>query len=196
MSTQVKIDISNIQNFFDLILSERNASREEVYNFLQDCLKFVFAANKIDITKYEIQFHTIKLDKNDVFGAYMKQDMKKSNKFDIYFNQDDLVIKSLTIESIEHLLTLMFMALHEFGHIIQFIKHQDTMDCYDKEHQVVYKNMCDFVKYQDRKSQSLITKQYLKHEEAKLLISVIERDASFQAYQYSKIILIKCILVP
>ena len=189
MSEQkVKIDISNIQNFFDLILCERNASREEVYNFLQDCLKFVFAINKIDISKYEIQFHTIKISDDDVFGAKMSQDMKKPNKFDVFFSQDDIVLKCLTKESIEQLFTLMFMALHEFGHIIQFIKYQDVMDAYDKEHEIVFKNMCDFVKYQDRKSQNLITRQYLKHEEAKLLISSIERDASYQAYQYSKII--------
>ena len=80
------------------------------------------------------------------------------------------------------------MALHEFGHIIQFIKYQKIMDDYDKEHQIVYKNIGDIVKYQDRKSQNLITRQYLKHEESKHFISVIERDASYQAYQYSKII--------
>lgn len=188
MSTHVKIDISNIQNFFDLILCERNASSEELYNFLQDCLKFVFAVNKIDINQYEIQFHTIKIADDDIFGAKMSQDMKKNNKFDVFFSQDDLVLKNLTTESIEHILTLMFMALHEFGHIIQFIKFQNIMDDYDKEHQIVYKNIGDIVKYQDRKSQNLITRQYLKHEEAKLLISVIERDASYQAYQYSKII--------
>ena len=48
------------------------------------------------------------------------------------------------------------MAMQEFGHIIQFIKHQDIMDDYDKEHQAVYKYMCDFVCMQDRKSQNLI----------------------------------------
>jgi len=183
-----KIDISKIQDFFDLILTERNASREEIDNFLHECLNFVFAINKIDISKYDINFHTLKQAQLKDFGAKMSQHQKYNNKFDVYFNDNSLVLKNLNQNSISNLLSLMFEAMHEFGHIIQFIKHQDIMDDYDREHKLVYRYMCDFVVCQDRKAQNLITKQYIKHEEAKLLISSLERDADYQAYRYTKII--------
>lgn len=183
-----RIDISPIQDFFDLILSERNASREEVDSFLHACLKFVFDINNVDINQYQIQFHALNSCQLKDFGAKMSQHQKYLNNFDVYFNDSALTMKNLNQDSISKLLSLMFMAMHEFGHIIQFIKHQDIMDDYDKEHKVVYKYMCDFVCMQDRKSQNLITKQYIKHEEAKLLISSLERDADYQAYRYCKII--------
>lgn len=188
MKNRRKIDISNIQDFFDLILTERSASREEIDNFLHDCLNFVFDYNKIDISKYDIQFHAIKECKLKDFGAKMSQHQKYLNKFDVFFNDNSLVLKNLSQTSISNLLSLMFMAMHEFGHIIQFIQHQDIMDNYDREHKIVYRYMCDFVSLQDRKAQNLITKQYIKHEEAKLLISSLERDADHQAYVYSKVI--------
>lgn len=188
MNKKRRIDISKIQDFFDLILTERNASREEVHHFLWECLKFVFEFNNIDINQYEIQFHSLKSSQLKDFGAKMSQHQKYLNHFDVFLNHDKLFLKDLNQESISNLLSLMFMAMHEFGHIIQFIQHQDIMDDYDREHKIVYNNMCNFVILHDRKSQNLITKQYLKHEKAKLLISTLERDADHQAYIYSKII--------
>ena len=112
----------------------------------------------IDINQYQIQFHALKQCNLKDFGAKMSQHQKNLNIFDVSFNESALTLKNLNQDSISELLKLMFMAMHEFGHIIQFIKHQDIMDDYDKEHKVVYKYMCDFVCMQDRKSQNLITK--------------------------------------
>ena len=118
-----KIDISKIQDFFDLILTERNASREEIDNFLHECLNFVFAINKIDISKYDINFHTLKQAQLKDFGAKMSQHQKYNNKFDVYFNDNSLVLKILNQNSISNIFifcceNLFIFTYYKTQHII------------------------------------------------------------------------------
>lgn len=179
------IDLTNVRNFFNLVIHEGNASREEVFNFLQECLNFVFIANELDITEYDITIHAVKRMLSQNQGAYMYKGVKP-NEFHVHFLKETMVLKTLDNESLTELLRLIIMAFHEYGHIIQYIKSEDFMNEFDNNYIGVYKFLNNYLPLCERKEQNLITKQFLKHQEAKALISVVEKDANSQSYEYFK----------
>ena len=87
-----RIDISNIRNFFDLIIFDHDASRTEYHNFLQDCLKFVFDYHNLNINDFNINLHSIKMPKDNYYLAYMQQHATKLNTFDVYLNHNGIFL--------------------------------------------------------------------------------------------------------
>ena len=182
------IDITKIRDFFDLILTSKNASREEVHNFLHACLKFVFDYNKLDINMFKIQFHAVKSFEDPNFEACMQQHNTHPNWFDVYFNYNDLVVKDVSQDSLRRLFSLMLAAMHEFGHIIQYVLHKNHMNKLEtREDDVEYKKQ-KFLKTCNKKKQNLVIRQFKRHEQAKMFISNVERNADYQAHKYLKMI--------
>lgn len=104
MSKTYDKNLNAIKGFFYLIYKEGNASRQEVYNFLRECLRFVFVENNLNLDDFDIQFHFIneedkfiktnKQIKKEIkdnsyflngFNAIMQADDKNPKKFDVYF---------------------------------------------------------------------------------------------------------------
>ena len=184
-----RIDISNIRNFFDLIIFDHNASREEMYNFLQDCLKFVFEYHYLDVKDFNVDLHSIKMQKDSCYFAYMQQKPTQINGFDVYLNHDHLVFKDYTKENLQILFSLMFTAMHEFGHIVQYIEHSRRMIKAEIREYDVTKNLNKKANNIDnRKKQNLVIAQCNKHLDAMQAISNIERNADYQAYKYCQIL--------
>ena len=182
------IDISNIVKFFDLIIFDHNASRTEYHNFLQDCLKFVFEYHNLNVNDYNVELHSIKMEKNG-YLAYMQQRATQQNGFDVYLNHDHLVFKEYTKESLGTLFSLMFTAMHEFGHIIQYIEHNRHMIKAEiREYDVGVNINKKLSTITDRKKQNLIIAQCNRHLYAMDTISNIERNADYQAYKYCQIL--------
>ncbi len=213
MSKSHGIDITNIRKFFYLILIHKNASREEVDNFLHDCLKFVFDYHDININNYKIQIHGVKFDNDYQCTAEVIQEYSHPNCFDVYLNYDELVFKvhrktdhnkksstkkdksnglypkeNILKEPIQTLFSLMFTSMHEFGHIVQYITHPKYMKNFKiREHETLI-NLTKTIRTQNFKTQKLIVKQYNKHEMALESISNIERNADYQAHKYCQIL--------
>ncbi len=78
MKTKMNNNLTNIRNFFHLICYEQNATREEVHNFLQELLKYVFKKNNININDYTITLHCVK--EEDKFEKTKKQESKLSQE--------------------------------------------------------------------------------------------------------------------
>lgn len=180
--------ISKIKDFFDLILFEHNASREEVDNFLHECLKFVFEYHNLNINDYKIQFHSVKIPEDAYYEAVMQQHPTHSNWFDVYLNYNDMVFKNFTSYSLSKLITLMFASMHEFGHVIQYSKHLRHMEKAEIREYDVNINFNKKLKNLDLKKQNLIIALYNKHYMAQDTISKIERNADYQAYKYCQLI--------
>lgn len=179
------IDLTNVRNFFNLVIHEGNASREEVFNFLQECLNFVFVANDLDVTEYDITIHAVKRMLSQNQGAYMYKGVKP-NEFHVHFLKDSMVLKEFNNDSISELLKLIIMAFHEFGHIIQYIKSEEFMNNFDNTYFEVHEFLNEYLPLCEKKEQNLILKQFLKHREAKGYISIVEKDANSQSYEYFK----------
>jgi len=182
------ICISKIKDFFDLILFEHNASREEIDNFLHDCLKFVFEYNNLNINDYLIQFHSIKNTEDNSYYAYMQKSETCPNYYDVYFIHDNLVFKEFSKNNLSNLFYLMFVAMHEFGHIIQYSKHLKHMIKAEIREYDVDINFNKKLKNLDAKKQNLVVSQYNRHYAAQDKISKIERNADYQAYKYCQLI--------
>ena len=182
------IDISNIVKFFDLIIFDHNASRTEYHNFLQDCLKFVFDYHNLNVNDYNVELHSIKMEKNG-YLAYMQQKATQLNGFDVYLNHDHLVFKEYNGESLRTLFSLMFTAMHEFGHIVQYIENSRRMvKAAIREYDVTLNLNKKVDKINDRKKQNLVVAQCNRHFYAMDAISNIERNADYQAYKYCQIL--------
>lgn len=191
MGNKVALDLTNIRNFLDTVIYERHASSEEVFNCLTECLKQVFALNCIDIKKYVINLHSVKKmeEDNDAFMTYDH----KTNIFDVYFQKKYMVLKNSSTENMEGLLSLIYNALHEYAHIMQYIKYPELMADYDNEKNTVYENMVKIVNNSSPKNARVLIREYMKHADAKRIISSVEKDANNQAYKYFKLIL-NCLL--
>jgi len=106
MKNKLNKNLTNIRNFFELIYKEGNATKEEVYNFLRECLTYVFDQNCLNPEDYEVNFHFLstgrdrsadkKLSKAqkednsllDGFSAYVQASEYDDRKFDVYFPKD------------------------------------------------------------------------------------------------------------
>lgn len=106
MENKLNKNLTNIRNFFELIYTHGNATKEEVYHFLRECLHYVFDQNALNVEDYEINFHFLpsttgkkpnqKLSKQEMkenmllggFCAYVEADEADDRKFDVYFPND------------------------------------------------------------------------------------------------------------
>lgn len=103
MENKLNKNLTNIRNFFELIFTQGNATKEEVYNFLQECLHYVFDQNCLKVEDYDVSLHFLpancgkkpnqKLSKAqlkenilmDGFHAYVEACEYDDKKFDVYF---------------------------------------------------------------------------------------------------------------
>ena len=76
MKRNIDKNLTNIQNFFHLMCFEQNATREEVFNFLQELIKYVFKINNIKLDDYTINIHFVK--EEDKKQKTKKQESKQS----------------------------------------------------------------------------------------------------------------------
>ena len=203
------LDISQIYEFFKLVYYNQEASREEVRNFLNDCLQFVFAANDLDIADYNIIIHDAKpispkkqLTRLNVYESniketeippyevcFMWQDEKKSNTFHVCFNRNETVFKNVNEYSYEDLILFIYFAMHEFGHIIQYIKFPDIMEYYNYNREVAHTNVPTYANILDKKTKRIVLREFKKYIDAQAAGCKVERDANGQAYAYLSTIL-------
>jgi len=112
---ELNSNLKNIRKFFSQIYYENNATREEIYNFLQECLKFVFDRNNLNLKDYNITFHILKQLPLKSCDATMIANDKDENKFDVFLKADSLKIKD--IKDVNAFLYYIYVCLHEYGHI-------------------------------------------------------------------------------
>lgn len=179
------LDLTDIRRFYYLILYKHNASYEEVYNYLQSCLKFVFDVNNLNIKDYNVVLHSVKKMLNPKQGAYMYKD-KKPNEYHVHFYKDSMVIKGFNDMTVSKLLEFTLNAMHEFGHIIQYIINPTYMSSLDYHNTEVYNNVNEHLESFENKQANLVVKQFLKHQNAMFITSKIEKDANIQSYDYFK----------
>lgn len=195
-------NLDNIRNFLELIYKEKNATKEEVLNFLNECLNYVFDYHKIDINNYSITFHPTKTKYLDDAEAKVEQDEKYLNVFDIYFDDIYLTfkgtkkIKSKSKKSKERyfqdereymadFLNFVYTMFHEFHHIIQYIKKPKAMKKWEITKISIEKlaasiNSFDYNKEDKQK----ILLALNAHEDALDYVSRNEREANKKAHEY------------
>ena len=83
----------------------------------------------------------------------------------------------------------MFTAMHEFGHIVQYVEHYNHMiKAQIREYDVGVNINKKLSKITDRKKHNLVVAQFDRHYQAYEAISNIERNADYQAYKYCQIL--------
>lgn len=199
-----KIDITNIYDFLKSVYYNKSASREEFRNFLNDCLKMVFDANNLDLNDYQIILHDAKpinpqkqLTRLNVYNSnikeneippyeicFMWQDDKDPHKFGVCFNRNDTVFKYSNDFDFNDLTLFIYFALHEFAHIIQYIKHPDIFDFYNNNRECAHLYVPAYAETLDTKSKNLVLKAFKKHVDSKAAACKIEKNANAQAYAY------------
>ncbi|MBO5955113.1 MAG: hypothetical protein J6Q13_04040 [Clostridia bacterium] len=207
MNINPQTNLTNIRNFLQLIYWEENASQEEVYNFLQECVTYVFNQYGIDRNKFDIGIHFV--DKS-VLGdstARMIRDEKYENKFYILLNKTHKSFKvtnknfnskyymnmikkeeSFTTPGDEDVSNFYFFiigTMHEIGHIIQYIRNKNAMYLSDKSMEDFEESM-QLIKYlmPNSKQKRAILKNLEIHADALEFMSPIEKDADKKAYIY------------
>ena len=186
-------NLKNIRNFFELIYYNNNASREEVYNFLCECLKFVFQKNNLNLKDFEINLHILKKLPKKSSDASMVANDKDEKKFDVYLSSSALKIKN--DHDVMAFLYYIYVFLHEFGHIIQYIKHPDDMGIFDDEY-IAYEetyNDLILVKHKNKEFRRM-SNGFAKFFDSIDSISPVEKNANKQAYTYYRDILDQLIM--
>ena len=213
-------NLTNIKNFFELMFTHGNATKEEVYNFLRECLEYVFSQNNLNIDDYDVTFHFVqsdigqnpdkKLKKSKKQGnalfdgalAYMQADDIDDKKFDVYFPRECASFKIATpprrkgmeceltrleyFEKFEPFFEFVFIVLHEFSHIIQYIQNPDMMEKTDKEYNkrvlvesTIMENM------PNSRNKRIMLHLLEQQTNASNYVSECEIDANEQATQYN-----------
>lgn len=185
---ELNTNLKNIRNYFSLIYYQNNATKEETYNFLRECLKFTFDQNNLNVNDYDVTFHIPKHVPLQKSNAAMVANEKDPKKFDVFLNAESLKFKS--IDDMDCLLYYIFVCYHEFGHIIQYVTKPDHMAIFDEDVILMQEAIEDFkcashkTKF-DRK----IQRELEKYTDAQEIISYVEKDASKQAFTYYKAML-------
>ena len=189
------------RDFFELIYKQQNATREEVINFLNHCLNYVFETNNIDISQYKITLHPTKTKVLDDADAKVEQDEKNPNQFDVYFDDKFLSFKGTKkiknakkskerefqseSDYMGDFLNFIYVMFHEFHHIIQYIKKPKVMKNWEETKLSIAKltnsiNSFDLEKAEKKELLSALS----AHEDAMDYVSRIEREANKQAHVY------------
>lgn len=121
--------VSNVSNYFYSLLQYKESSPTEMQNFINNFTKFIFDYEGVDYNNYEINTHIIKDAGN--YLAYMQQDEKYNNKFDVYFVKTDLKVENFN--QVPQLMKFILTIGHEIAHVIQYIKHPKAMKKDDEE---------------------------------------------------------------
>ena len=126
-----KNNLNNIRSFLELIYYNNNATREEVDDFLRNCLQFMFEINGLDVKNYNITFHYPKSKTLTECEAKMVADDNKLEKFDVVFKYDVFKVKNK--DDVKGYIYPLYIAFHEFAHILQYILKRDEMDTFDAD---------------------------------------------------------------
>ena len=207
------INTDKLLNFFKLLHKEHEASTEEVFNFSRDCLEYVFKLQNIDISKYTINLHFVRLETESDGRSYMIQDEKDENKFEIYaditdlkfqpkplsqmvyydeaksrnynkdhFNDDKLKYTNALTKFSYFLNTI----LHEYAHVIQYIKAPNLITKSDMDKYLTAKNMQKYLTtITDKDKSRTVEKQFNTHYFEKDFTRLVEKDANRQATLYT-----------
>lgn len=181
-------NLKNIRKFFYQLFNEENATREEVYNFLQECLKFVFEKNNLNINDFNVNLHIVKQLPISSCDATMIANDKDETKFDVFLKSNSLKIKNYL--DVQHFLYYIYVFLHECGHIIQYVCHSKDMAIYDNEY-LIYQDTLVDMEETEHKSKDLrrATREMSKFFDALDAASPVEKNANKQAYLNYKLML-------
>lgn len=190
-----------------MIYWEENASYEEIYNFLQELITYVFNQYGIDRNKFDIKLHFVSKAILGDCTARMFREEQYENKFHIIFNKK---YKSFKVteknydskyflnkinkgesfntpadNNIADFYIFIIDALHEIGHIVQYIRNAKYMLNEDKNQQNLNKsfNLINSL-MKNSKEKRAILKNLDTHIDALEYMSPIEKDADKKAYIY------------
>ncbi|MBQ8615538.1 MAG: hypothetical protein IJ415_03120 [Clostridia bacterium] len=181
-------NLKNIRNFFSLIYYQKSATREEIYNFLQECLKFVFEENNLDINDYKIIFHFVKFKEKTRNASVVPEDNNdytfhvKIKKQALTYNEINFDLETAN-EKMGDLLEIVLSAFHEYAHIIQYINNLDDMLKFDYKWLTVEETIDSF-EGSKNKNVKRISKELTNYLDAQEFISKVEKDATTQAHRY------------
>ena len=181
-------NLKNIRNFFGLIYYQKSATREEIYNFFYELLKFVFAENNLDINDYKIIFHFVKFEAK-TRNASMKPEDNNDFTFHVKIKKEALTYNEINFdletanEKMGDLLEVALSALHEYAHIMQYIKNLDNMLKFDYKLLTVEETIDSFEVSKD-KNVKKIQKELKNYLDTQEFISKVEKDATTQAHRY------------
>jgi len=191
-----------MRNFYERIFKEKNATREEITNFLNDCLNYVFEYHNLDIEEYSITLHPTKTKYLDDADAKVEQDEKDLKKFDVYFDDNFLSFKGTRKdkkaskkakerifqderEYMADFLNFIYTMFHEFHHIIQFIKQPKVMKDWETTKFSIKKLAQNINSFdQSKEEQQKILSALDAHEDAMSYVSRIEREANKKGHEY------------
>lgn len=125
MKITLNENLQKIKEFLELTFYEKNATQEEVFNFLQESLKYIFKQNKLNFNDYKVNIHFVSDKVLDDAEAKMFPDEKYANKFDVLFNKKSKSYKCKDPDDTSKFFSFVYYAFHEFSHIIQFIKSSE-----------------------------------------------------------------------
>ena len=180
-------NLNNIRSFLELIYYNHNATKEEVKDFLRNCMQFIFEINSIDVNNFDITFH---FPQSKIFTkceALVRADDKKEDKFDVYFNYEVFKVKNkIDTENYTYPISIAF---HEFSHILQYILNRDELDIFDADNIEIHK-IIDIISSKNFRSPE---KQKAKKNLEKYLnclesISIYEKEADSISYATSKLL--------
>ena len=207
MNINPEQNLNNIRNFLHLIYWEENASHEEVFNFVQELITYVFNQYGIDRNKYDIEIHFVSKNILGDCSARMFREEKYENKFHIIFNKKHksfklneknydskyFTNKNIKGESyntpadndIADFYIFIIDALHEIGHIVQYIRNTKYMLNADKNQQNLNEsfNLLNSL-MENSKEKKAILRNLETHIDALEYMSPIEKDADKKAYIY------------
>ena len=186
-------NLKNIRKFFNQLYYEENATREEVYNFLRECLTFVFNKNNLNLNDFKVNLHIVKELPIKHCDATMIADDKDETKFDIYLKSKSLQIKNY--EDCVAFLYYIYVFIHECGHVIQYICHSKDMVIYDNEY-LIYQDTLIDMQSTPHKTRDFrrATKGFASFFDSVDAISHVEKNANKQAYLNYKAILDELIM--
>ena len=90
MKNNLDKNLTNIKNFFHLMCYEQNATREEVYNFLQELIKYVFKKNNIKLDDFTINIHFVK--EEDKQQKTKKQESRQSMESRLFSDNTNAIM--------------------------------------------------------------------------------------------------------
>ena len=172
-----------IRDFFKSILTYNNATKEETFNFLLNCIKYVFEENRLDIRDFDITIHKDLKEFDIDCDGKMCADDNDPNKFDFYFKHNFFKIHDQS--DVDSFLYPIYVFFHEVGHMMQYILTPDEIEVFDEEKLATEKALIE-MDYENHitKEKRILKKALAKFNNAQYYICYPEKDANRQSYQY------------
>jgi len=147
--------------------------------------KVCVSKNNLNVKDFKVNLHIFKEIPRLKCDATMIANEKDNKKFDVYLKSQSLRIKN--IEDFDCFLYYIYVIFHEFGHIIQYIKHPEDMIIFDEEYLAYQDTYFDLMSTKNKcREFRKATKEFGKFFDSIDAISPIEKNANKQAYLYYK----------